>query len=70
VADMAWPMLAPRKARVDQRLIHAAIALRKQGKTQEEIATELGVVQGTISIILRAHGWGGQLIRGTKRRQR
>lgn len=49
---------------VDQRLIHDAIALRQQGWTQMEIAVELKVSQGTISMILRAHGWGGQLIRG------
>ena len=34
---------------VDERLITKAKALRKRGKTQEEIAVELGVVQGTIS---------------------
>ena len=35
-----------RKVRVDQRLVHDAIALRTQGRTQEEIAIELGVAQG------------------------
>ena len=62
MADMAWAMLARRnKVRVDQRLVYDAIALRKKGMTQEEIAAELGVAQGTISTILRAHGWGGPL---------
>ena len=69
MADMERALLAmsPRRRGapiVDQRLIHDAIALRKRGKTQEEIAAELKVSQGTISCILRAHGWGGQLIRG------
>ena len=44
---------------VDQRLVDDAIALRKQGRTQGEIAAELKVAQATISIVLRAHGWGG-----------
>ena len=52
---------------VDQRLIHDAIALRKAGKTQMEIAVELGVAQGTISIVLRAHGWGGYLVQKRRR---
>ena len=45
---------------VDERLIAKAMALRKQGRTQEEIAVELGVVQGTVSTILRQHGLGGR----------
>jgi orotate phosphoribosyltransferase-like protein len=32
---------------VNERLITKAMALRKRGRTQEEIAVELGVVQGT-----------------------
>lgn len=53
--------MKPRGRPVDQRLIHDAIELRKAGKKQDEIAVALGVAQGTVSIILRAHGWGGYL---------
>jgi len=53
---------------IDQRLVYEAVALRKQGKTQEEIATELGIVQGTVSTVLRAHGWGGPLVKPQRRR--
>ena len=55
---------------VDERLITKAKALRKRGKTQEEIAVELGVVQGTISTILRQHGLGGKLVKAQKLRRR
>ena len=55
---------------VDERLIAKAKALRKRGKTQEEIAVELGVVQGTISTILRQHGLGGKLVKAQKLRRR
>ena len=48
---------------VDQRLIREALALRKQGMTQTEIAVELGITQGTVSIILRANNEGGHLVR-------
>jgi predicted transcriptional regulator len=51
---------------VDERLIAKAKALRKQGRTQEEIAVELGVTQGTISVILRQHGLGGKLVKTQK----
>ena len=55
---------------VDERLIAKAMALRKQGRTQEEIAVELGVVQGTVSTILRQHGLGGRLALANKRTRR
>ena len=52
---------------VDERLIVRAKALRAQGMTQEEIAVELGVVQSTISTILRQHGLGGRLAQANRR---
>jgi hypothetical protein len=55
-----------KQPKVDQRLIYNAIELRKSGKTQEEIAVSLGVVQGTISIILRANGLGGPLTKPSR----
>jgi len=55
---------------VDERLIAKAKALRRQGKTQEEIAVELGVTQGAISGILRRHGLGGRLVKAQKLRRR
>lgn len=50
------------KKPVDARAVARAVALRKQGKTQEEIAVALGVAQSTISIILRRNDLGGQLV--------
>ena len=41
---------------VDECLIAKAKTLRAQGMTQDEIAVELGVVQSTVSTILRQHG--------------
>ena len=55
---------------VDERLIAKAMAPRKQGLTQEEIAVELRVAQGTVSLILRQHGLGGRLALANKRRRR
>jgi orotate phosphoribosyltransferase-like protein len=55
---------------VDERLIAKAKALRAQGMTQEEIAVELGVVQSTISTMLRQHGLGGKLVKTQKLRRR
>ena len=55
---------------VDERLIAKAKALRAQGMTQEEIAVELGVVQSTVSTILRQHGLGGKLVKAQKLRRR
>jgi orotate phosphoribosyltransferase-like protein len=54
----------------DERLIAKAKELRAQGMTQEEIAVELGVVQSTVSIILRQQGLGGKLVPVRKRRRR
>jgi transcriptional regulator len=55
---------------VDKRLIAKAKALRAQGRTQEEIAVETGIVQSTVSVILRQHGLGGSLAMANKRRRR
>jgi predicted transcriptional regulator len=55
---------------LDERLIAKAKALRKRGMTQEEIAVELGVTQGAISVILRQHGLGGKLVKAQKLRRR
>ena len=55
---------------VDERLIAKAKELRAQGMTQEEIAVETGLVQSTISVILRRDGLGGKLAPVQKRRRR
>ena len=55
---------------VDERLIAKAKELRAQGRKQEEIAVELGVTQGTISVILRQHGLGGRLAQANRRKKR
>jgi transcriptional regulator with XRE-family HTH domain len=49
------------RLKVNQRMIHRIKELRAQGKTQEEIAIEVGITQGTVSVILRTHGLGGHL---------
>jgi hypothetical protein len=49
--------------KIDQRMIHRIKELRAQKKTQEEIAVEVGIAQGTVSLVLRAQGMGGQLVR-------
>lgn len=46
------------RAKIDERFIEEAVALHKQGKKQEVIAGELGVAQGTISVLLRKRGLG------------
>jgi transcriptional regulator with XRE-family HTH domain len=48
-------------SRVDQRMIHKIKELRSQNMTQEEIACDVGVAQGTVSVVLRAQGLGGKL---------
>jgi transcriptional regulator with XRE-family HTH domain len=48
--------------KVTEQLIEKAKTLRVKGKTQEEIALELGITQGTVSRILRNSGLGGPLI--------
>jgi predicted XRE-type DNA-binding protein len=63
IGDLIMPV-------VDERLIAKAKALRAQGMTQEEIAVELGVVQSTVSAILRQHGLGGKLVKAQKLRRR
>jgi transcriptional regulator len=55
-----------RAPKVDQRLIREALSLRKQGKTQEEIAVQLGITHPPVSIILRANGAGGRLVRARR----
>jgi hypothetical protein len=59
IGDLIMPV-------VDERLIAKAKTLRAQGMTQEEIAVELGVVQSTVSTILRQHGLGGKLVKAQK----
>lgn len=49
--------------KVTTQLIGEAQRLRGKSRTQEEIAVELGVSQSTVSIILRATGLGGYLVR-------
>lgn len=51
---------------VDARMIAQAVALRKQGKTQEEIAVALGIAQSTVSVVLRQNDLGGQLVQARK----
>jgi transcriptional regulator len=52
-----------RQTGVDQQMIRDAMAMRQAGKTQMEIADKLRVAQGTVSVILRANGAGGRLVR-------
>src|ERR1700722_20660986 len=59
IGDLIMPV-------VDERLTAKAKTLRAQGMTQEEIAVELGVVQSTVSTILRQHGLGGKLVKAQK----
>jgi transcriptional regulator with XRE-family HTH domain len=42
-------------------MIHKIKELRSQNMTQEEIACDVGVAQGTVSVVLRAQGLGGKL---------
>ena len=48
-------------ALVDEPLIARVMTLRKQGKTQDEIAAEVRAVQSTVGKILRRNGLGGYL---------
>jgi transcriptional regulator with XRE-family HTH domain len=48
---------------IDEGFIEKVKALRAKGWKQDEIAVELGVSQGTISKILRAHGLSGYLVK-------
>ena len=63
IGDLIMPV-------VDERLIAKAKTLRAQGMTQDEIAVELGVVQSTVSTLLRRHGLGGKLVKAQKLRRR
>jgi hypothetical protein len=54
--------------KIDGRMIHRIKDLRTQSKTQEEIAGEIGIAQGTVSTVLRAHGLGGPLIKRNRLR--
>jgi predicted transcriptional regulator len=47
---------------VDARFAEKVKALREEGKTQDQIAAELRIVQSTVSAILRRGGLGGRLI--------
>jgi transcriptional regulator with XRE-family HTH domain len=44
---------------IDAQLAEKVKALRDEGKTQEQIAAELRIVQSTVSKILRQYGLGG-----------
>jgi orotate phosphoribosyltransferase-like protein len=55
---------------ISGRMIMRAMELRKRGLTQEAIAAELGLAQGTISIILREQGMGGKLVRMSRAERR
>ncbi len=59
-------MMVGAPAKVDGRMTHRIKELRADGKTQEEIAAELGVTQGTVSYILRREGFGGPLVKKVK----
>jgi len=50
------------RKKVDQRMVYRIKQLRAEGKTQEEIAAEIGVAQGTVSTVLRDQGLGGPLV--------
>jgi transcriptional regulator with XRE-family HTH domain len=54
-------------AKVDQPMIHRIKELRNQQKTQAEIAAEVGVAQGTVSLVLRTLDLGGPLVTQRKR---
>ena len=43
---------------IDGQLAEKVKALRNEGKTQEQIAVELRIVQSTVSVILRRNGLG------------
>ena len=45
---------------IDAQLAEKVKALRDEGKTQEQIAAELRIVQSTVSKILRQYGLGGR----------
>ena len=53
---------------VNQAMVHRIMELRHQRMTQAEIAAEIGVSQGTVSLVLRAHGRGGYLPEARRRK--
>lgn len=53
--------------KVDDKLKDKIVALRLTGMTQEEIAVECKVSQGAVSRVLRQSGYGGHLIKLTRR---
>jgi transcriptional regulator with XRE-family HTH domain len=54
--------------KIDQRMVERIKQLRAEGKTQEEIAVEVGLAQGSVSLILKAHGLGGYLVKVKRRK--
>jgi transcriptional regulator with XRE-family HTH domain len=54
--------------KVNQRMVHRIAELRAQRLTQDEIAAEVGISQGTVSVVLRAHKLGGRLPEARRRR--
>jgi hypothetical protein len=55
---------------VDAQLAEKVKALRNEGKTQDQIAVELRIVQSTVSAILRRDGLGGHLTSARRRERR
>jgi transcriptional regulator len=51
---------------VDAQLAEKVKALRNEGKTQDQIAVELRIVQSTVSAILRRDGLGGPITSARK----
>ena len=54
-------------SKLDDQLIAKVVELRKQKMTQEAIAVELRVSQGTVSRILRKLNLGGPLVKLRRR---
>lgn len=58
-------MAMPLRRRFNTRteFVNRIKELRRKGLTQMEIAVEMGVAQGTVSVVLRNEGMGGKLVR-------
>lgn len=58
-------MAMPLRRRFNTRteFVNRIKELRQKGLTQMEIAVEMGVAQGTVSVVLRNEGMGGKLVR-------
>lgn len=58
-------MAMPLRRRFNTRteFVNRIKELRRKGLTQMEIAVEMGVAQGTVSVVLRNEGMGGKLAR-------